>query len=120
MAHVVVPIAALDSSAQKALAHARTIGRARAPIVAVHVAADRASAARLRREWEASAPDAELVILEAARDRRHPSPLLVYLDLLHACAADSVTVVLPTSACVEALHDRPGIVVEAVPTEHAG
>jgi hypothetical protein len=118
MAHVVVPIAALDTSAHKALAHARTLGRARTPIMAVHVAADRASAAQLRRDWEASAPDAELVILEAARDR-HPSPLLAYLDLLRACAADELTVVLPDSDVAEALHDRPGIVVEAVPAEHA-
>ena len=114
MPRVVVPIARLDAPTQLALAHARSIGPNDSPVLAIHVAADRASAVRLRRQWEASAPEAELVILEAAHDRC-AAPLLAYLDALQSSAADGtgITVVSPDLNLAEALRGRPGVIVKS-------
>jgi len=114
MAHVVVPIATLDAPAQLALAHALSIGPKDRPVLAVHVASNRASAARLRREWEASAPEAELVILEAA-PQPSETPLLAYLDVLQSTVAEDITVVSPDIALAASLRGRPGVVVEHLP-----
>lgn len=114
MAHVVVPIAALDAPTHLALAHARSIRSKGSPVLAVHVAVDPASAARLRRQWEASAPEAELVIIEATR-ARSASPLLAYLDVLQSCAAEEITVVSPDVDLAATLRGRPGVVVECPP-----
>jgi hypothetical protein len=117
--HVVVPIEALDASARQALAHAQTIVRNGSPIMAIHVAADSASAARLRRDWEVSGPEADLVIIESAPE---PTTLLAYLELLES--SDQVTVVLPDdrrsdAAFAAVLKQRPGIVLESAPREPA-
>lgn len=121
MPHVIVPIAALDGSARQALAHAQAVGQRRGAVVAVHVATDGSSAQRLRQDWRSWCPDAELVILEAPRER--PSaPLLAYLDLLRSTdATEPVMVVVgPDEPLSHALRRHPGVVLETPPHASPG
>jgi amino acid transporter len=129
---VVVPIASLNQVALQTLAYARSIARGRADVVsAVHISADAEEAEQLRLSWEEWQCGVELTIIESPY-RSLVSPLLAYIDAMHAQYPGKVlTVILPEMVPAhwweQILHNqtalrlkaallfRPGIVVADVP-----
>ena len=131
---VIVPIAGLDRAAIQSLAYARSITK---HVIAVHVAVDEDDANKVREEWErwqkhlAEEEETQLIIIESPY-RSLSSPLLAYIDTIHALVpADTVTVILAEFVVAhwweQILHNqtalrlkasllfRPGIVVTSVP-----
>ena len=68
----VVPVADLGVEARQAIAFASAIARDERHVIAVHVADERAEAARFQADWEAEGLDANLVIIECRPTARSP------------------------------------------------
>jgi amino acid transporter len=129
---VIVPIASLNQVALQTLAYARSIARSPGDVVsAVHVTDDPDAAETLRLQWEEWQCGVELTIIESPY-RSLVSPLLAYIDAMHAQHPDkTLTVILPEMVPAhwweQVLHNqtalrlkaallfRPGVVVADVP-----
>jgi amino acid transporter len=129
---VIVPIASLNQVALQTLAYARSIARDAEDVVnAVHITDDPEEAETLRLQWEEWQCGVQLTIIESPF-RSLVSPLLAYIDAMHAQHPDkTLTVVLPEMVPAhwweQVLHNqtalrlkaallfRPGVVVADVP-----
>jgi amino acid permease-like protein len=93
---VIVPVAAVNVSAQQALAFGRVVAGSGGTVTGVHVTDSLEEAARIRAQWHAQAcSETELVVIESPY-RALAGPLLAYIDALHETYPhDTIVVVLP-------------------------